>query len=67
VIIHDFILIPYFLGKLEKKTVLKAGLFSLKGLLLCLFEVAESILATSFECMNIPVIIRSLHQLIIYI
>jgi hypothetical protein len=65
VVVHDLSLITDFLGQLEQQSVLEARILSLQSFLFSLFEIAKGVLAAGLVGVNVPVIVRALHQLIV--
>ena len=64
-ITHDLILITTLLCQLEKHSVFNFGVLCPLGLNLRFLVVAESIHAACFECVNILIVVSSLHQLVV--
>jgi hypothetical protein len=61
VIVHDLVLIAYLLRQLEQQAVLEPGIFGLESLDFGFLEVAERVVATGLERVDVTVIVRSLH------
>ena len=66
-IAHDLVFISRFLSELEQKSVFKLRVLTFLGFDLRLFELIQSVKATSFKGVKIRIIIISLHKIIINI
>ncbi len=66
VIIHDFILITELLRELEKQPVPEPAIFWRPlSFLLGLLVLTEGVQAASFEAVDVAVVVRPLHQLVV--